>query len=279
MIKSKYLLLMTMIISILSSCKQGKKAPEDMRFKVENLSWEENSNALGVKIAVSYPIGDDILSSSIREWINETLGGTCEYNLIDGDSVLMYYGKKKAEEALDFFKEINDPQAEFNSCCYIQIKKVFETKEFVSFTYEVYEYSGGAHGSEVKDGGLFRKSDGRRFDWDIFTDNGKEALRSIIKEELKTNYFKVSTDEEFYSNIFVENATYQFPLPSASPIFKRDGVTFIYQQYEITAYALGMPQVTLPYERIIEFCTHAGKTMIKSTNDDVAKTLPYGSNY
>lgn len=273
----KFTFIILSVVFFVLSCKQ--KAPEDIRFKVENLSWEETPNAQGCKIAVSYPTNDDILSASIREWVNETLGGTCPYDLMNGDSVLMYYGLKKAVETKELLDEIGDPEAINRSCCYIQIKKVFETEEFVSFTYQVYEYTGGAHGSEILDGGLFRKSDGRRFDWDIFTDDGKEALRGIIKEELKNNYFKVSTDEEFYSNIFVENAVHQFPLPAVSPIFKRDGVTFIYQQYEITAYAYGMPQVVLPYERIIDYCTTAGKSLIKSTNDEVAKTLPYGINY
>ena len=41
-----------------------------------------------------------------------------------------------------------------------------------------------------------------------------------------------------------------------------NGVGFIYQQYEIAAYAMGMPNDTIPYERIKPFMTEWSKRLI-----------------
>ena len=70
-----------------------------------------------------------------------------------------------------------------------------------------------------------------------------------------------------------------FPLPAAAPIFKKHGVTFIYQQYEIAAYAVGMPKCSFTYEQILNLCTSTAQPLIQSTNDFIAKTLPYGKQY
>lgn len=265
---------------VLSSCQnKNNETPEDLRFKVEDLSWEEHPSAEGCKISVTYPINNDQLSLSVKEWMNEVLGGTYHDSLENGKKMIEYYGKAKAEEINEIKKEFGESPSINASCYYIQIKKVFETEELVSFTSEIYEYSGGAHGGESLDGAIFRKIDGKRFGWDMFTDEGKEKLRGMIKEDLKKNYFKVSSDDDFYNQIFDENARNKFPLPAAAPIFKKHGVTFIYQQYEIAAYAVGMPKCSFTYEQILNLCTSTAQPLIQSTNDFIAKTLPYGKQY
>ena len=45
--------------------------------------------------------------------------------------------------------------------------------------------------------------------------------------------------------LFIENGI--IPLPAAAPYLSPDGVVFVYGQYEIGAYAIGMPTFTVPY--------------------------------
>ncbi|MBQ2591047.1 MAG: DUF3298 domain-containing protein, partial [Paludibacteraceae bacterium] len=40
------------------------------------------------------------------------------------------------------------------------------------------------------------------------------------------------------------------PMPSVNPYFSKNGLEFIYGQYEIAPYACGMPQFTIPYSRV-----------------------------
>lgn len=266
------------LISILAiSCKEvHKQSVDELRLKVENISWEENPTAEGCKISVAYPIGKDALSENIRQWINESLGGTYSDSLNDGNKVITYYGEKRVREVEEYLKQFNESPSINGSCWYLQIKKNYETMQLVSYTSEVYEYAGGAHGSESLIGAMFRKSDGRRFGWDIFTEQGKEKLRQIISDELKNKYFKAKSDEDFYEMLFNVNAQSEFPLPQTNPIFKRNGILFIYQQYEIAPYAAGMPQCEIPYDKVINLCTVTVKPLIESTTDSLATTLPYG---
>ena len=67
------------------------------------------------------------------------------------------------------------------SAHYVQFKRRLKQKKFITYTSEIYEYSGGAHGGESLSGGVIRKSDGRKFGWDMFTANGKEKSKGMIK--------------------------------------------------------------------------------------------------
>ena len=53
------------------------------------------------------------------------------------------------------------------------------------------------------------------------------------------------------------------PLPSAPPTFTRQGLSFVYQQYEIAPYAAGMINFNIPYKKILPFLT-----------DDAAQLIP-----
>ena len=52
---------------------------------------------------------------------------------------------------------------------------------------------------------------------------------------------------------------YGLPLPATVPAVKGDNMLFIYQQYEIAAYALGLPCVSLPLTAVKDCLTEEGK--------------------
>ena len=52
------------------------------------------------------------------------------------------------------------------------------------------------------------------------------------------------------------------PLPITDPWITSNGVEFIYQQYEIAAYACGMPNVTLPLDALKELLTPEGRQFV-----------------
>ena len=204
--------------------------------------------------------------------MNEQLGGTYAGSLDDGKKLLEYYGTERAEKIKKTIAEIGENTSMDASAYYVQFKKAFETEKFITYTAEIYEYSGGAHGGESLSGGVFRKSDGRKFGWDMFTASGKEKLRGMIKNGLKNKFFKVNSDEELYEMLLDENARYTFPLPETAPVCRPNGVEFIYQQYEIAPYAAGLPTCTLPYDALENLFTVTMKPLIESTTDSLALT-------
>ena len=260
------------LVAGMASCNRqpAKETQTDARIKTENISWEQNQSPTGCKIAITYPTGNtDITGKVIREWINEQLGGTYTGDLNDGKKLMEYYGKEKAAQIQDDIKEFGENTAMGQSAYYVQFKKVFETCKFVTYTSEIYEYAGGAHGGESRVGQVFRKPDGRMLGWDMFTADGKEKLRNMIKNGLKQKFFRVADDEEFYNMLLDENARYQFPLPENAPIMRFNGMEFVYGQYEIVPYAAGMPSCILPYDYIRIVFTVTMKPLIESNTDSI----------
>ncbi len=85
-------------------------------------------------------------------------------------------------------------------------------------------------------------------------------MQDVIKKGLK-KYFEVHTDEEMEKFLSLEN-TYLLPLPATPPVFTKEGVLFTYQQYEIAAYAAGLPSFIVPYDEAKSLMNTTGKNLL-----------------
>ena len=56
-----------------------------------------------------------------------------------------------------------------------------------------------------------------------------------------------------------DSSSSEVPLPKTPPYLMENGVVVIYQQYEIAAYALGLPCVSLPLTAVKDCLTEEGK--------------------
>ncbi len=218
-----------------------------------------------VKIETDFPeSGNFFVLNNIREWMSEQMGGTYEGRAEDGDRMMNHY---KSSILADFKENIiPDMPPVPDIQCYkdIKIKKLQETDRFVTFVYTQEGYSGGAHGWYVMEGQTFRKSDGRRIDYDIFRAESMDELADLVKDNIFTQYFE-SNKEQFENSLTMENNDF-FPLPISAPIFREDGVEFVYQQYEIACYAAGMPACVISYDLLEPFLTQAGRSLIDATH-------------
>ena len=223
------------------------------------------------KIVVDFPTsGNPILVNAIREYISESLGisyagemennmqGSYSGDLGDGQKMIDYYFDLKYKE----FKKAHDLMAENMTgdvptfASETEIHFLYETDKFVTYEMKKYEDMGGAHGGTFISGMTFRKSDGRRVEWDLFT----KSMQDVIKKGLK-KYFEVNTDEELENSLSLEN-TYLLPLPATPPVFTKEGVLFTYQQYEIAAYAAGLPSFIVPYDEAKSLMNTTGKNLL-----------------
>ena len=244
--------------------KEGK-----LTYKQVEQTKKDNSGEY--KIVVDFPTGGNpILVNAIREYISESLGtsyageldsnmqGSYDGDLSDGQKMVDYYFDLKYKE----FKSGHDMMAENMSgdvptfASETEIRYLYETDKFVTYEYKKYEDMGGAHGGTVITGMTFRKSDGRRVDWDLFT----RSMQDVIKKGLK-KYFEANTDEEMEKFLSLEH-TYLLPLPANPPVFVKEGVSFTYQQYEIAAYAAGLPSFILPYDEAKALMNTTGKNLL-----------------
>jgi hypothetical protein len=255
--------------TVTENVKDDGKKEGKLTYKQIEQSKKDNSGEY--KIVVDFPTGGNpILVNAIREYISESLGtsyageldsnmqGSYDGDLSDGQKMVDYYFDLKYKE----FKSGHDMMAENmmgdvpTFASETEIRYLYETDKFVTYEYKKYEDMGGAHGGTVITGMTFRKSDGRRVDWDLFT----RSMQDVIKKGLK-KYFEANTDEEMEKFLTLEH-TFLLPLPANPPVFIKEGVSFTYQQYEIAAYAAGLPSFILPYDEAKALMNTTGKNLL-----------------
>lgn len=237
--------------------------------KTQSISVYDSTAVNGVsgvvKIEVDFPRdGNFFVMNNIREWMSEQLGGSYESNLDNGNKMIDFYAssfmKDMKENVIPDLPKIDDMN------CYksVKITKLYETDSYITYIYTQEGYSGGAHGWYILQGQTFRKTDGRRIDFDIFREELNDNLAQLVRDNIYSQYFDSDT-EQIENGLTIENSDY-FPLPLTAPIFMEDGVEFIYQQYEISCYAAGLPACVISYDLIEPFLTQSGKALIGNTN-------------
>lgn len=250
---------------------EQEDAQKDGKLTYKQVEQSKKDKSGEYKIIVDFPTsGNPILVNAIREYISESLGisyagemennmqGSYSGDLGDGQKMIDYYFDLKYKE----FKNAHDEMAEHMQgdaptfASETEIHFLYETDKFVTYEMKKYEDMGGAHGGTFISGMTFRKSDGRRVEWDLFT----KSMQDVIKKGLK-KYFEVNTDEELENSLSLEN-TYLLPLPATPPVFTKEGVLFTYQQYEIAAYAAGLPSFIVPYDEAKSLMNSTGKNLL-----------------
>lgn len=111
-------------------------------------------------------------------------------------------------------------------------------------------YTGGAHANSYRSSLLFRLIDGAELKLDsILIPGSKDQIAAKFEAKLRLQYEvgeKESLNEAGFW--FAEN---QFRL-SEQFIYKPEGISIYYNSYEIGPYAMGLIEVFLPYEQVVD---------------------------
>lgn len=241
----------------------------DKTLTTDSVKYENKGKMAEVTITAEYPVGGgELLTNAIREYINESLGGTYTGKLTDGNSLATFYGNTEMKTLTDDAKEYWNENSVALVHEYV-FHKEHETDKYVTYTAIDYSYMGGAHGLSVFSGTTFRKSDGRRFGMEMLHDTDKEGFRLLLKEGLK-EYFSenasdtnIKTDEDLKNCLMTDNGVDYLPLPRTNPYLTEKGVAFVYQAYEIAPYAAGLPTFIIPYDKMEPYMTVTALRMLK----------------
>ena len=267
--------------------------------KTETLNYEESAAHADLSIKVELPVyGQSSTADRIRaalvEVMDEQLShiGTYEEDRLfpdyEGDmskteSLVTYYRDKALEAIGRLSKEDYDERVasieENDGLTEGQRKEILdempgweydfgllknrETDKYVVFLSEDYVYLGGAHGGITGRGGLtFDKKDGILVA-KMIDPASLDAIQPLLRKGL-TQYFSENdvevTPEELDNYLFLETGV--VPLPAWTPYPSEDGLVFTYQQYEIAAYAAGMPNFTIPFADLVPYLTPEAKALL-----------------
>ena len=121
------------------------------------------------------------------------------------------------------------------------------TPSLWSYAMDVYEYNGGAHGNRYL---LIQNYDFQTGDavseQDLFIDDYYELLKTLLLEALIAQTDEAETKKDLrrlgYSVADV--------VPNENFYVTPEGITYVYNPYEIAPYAMGCIQISLPWETV-----------------------------
>lgn len=229
--------------------------------RTDTLSFEKHEGYYTVTMFVEYPVaGSDSLVKSIREYINDFLDGKYSGSLADGLALI----RESGEYVFNVLQEEGDVDEEYVPDLFIQkcVTRGYENSAFVTFEASNTQYTGGIHGIGFESGCTFCKANGKRFDSNMLKNTDAPAFKRLIKNGLK-KFFAAEgkgaesiSDEELADELVSYGGSLdEIPLPDAEPFMTAEGVKFIYQPYEISYYAAGRPEFTIPYDVIKPYLT------------------------
>lgn len=263
--KSFYLLtIMVLCGFLMSACshtKTGKK--NDIRFtsiqKKEqyHLLGDTANPACNLEINFSYPskYSDPKVLALLQENFILSYFGEKYQKMTPQEAVDKYtadylanYKDLEKDYVSDLKNEENAPVGAWYGYFEISSDKVtFNKNDIVSYTVSYNYYTGGAHGAHTyMNHVLYLKTGKTLSEEDIFNDDYKEKLSKLIVDKIaKQN--NVADPKE------LENVGY-FSIDEIEPngnfTVDGNGLTYIYNEYEIAAYVIGAIKVHFTFEEL-----------------------------
>ncbi len=232
---------------------------------------------------VDYPRQSDSLATGVKQFIAEKLAtlylpynnedvALKDYPLFQGDiqqceNLVKHY----AEGTRRYFAAQQKEMREENIgsewiphfLSHVKIRKQTETATYVTYSVAHEVYLGGAHGSYHYTETTISKRTCRPLAQTVDTTKVMQMqplLRKGIVSYL-TDCGIENAETDYKDYLFLPDDGH-FPLPVNAPSPTKDGMAFVYQQYEIASYAVGLVSFTIPYAEIMPYLCEEMKSLI-----------------
>lgn len=264
------------------------------KMSVQDITYSDSTSFINFNASFQLPAGNDNVSRTIRQQLvqiaSDQLNGMLVYeddipitpissteelieqcistkdslNALSKDdygmrrSIIMEYPELSSQEKQEMLSYIPTWDED------MAISLLADTTDYCVFLSQNYFYLGGAHGGISGAGYLtFLKSDGSLF-MDFLTGDCCEGMQPLLRKGIADYLLECGEQVEpedigEYLLIFGEDSI--IPLPQYQPCPGPEGLTFMYQQYEITPYAMGMPEFTISYSDLEPFMTEQARSL------------------
>ncbi len=245
----------------------------------ENISADSLTRSF---VHADFPVGEGPLADAVREYINASLAvnglfyttavepgsksARYEGDPTDGEAMLRYYCDDNAaclRAELETMRSEERPELPELSC-EVNITRIAETDRYLTYCFNLYCYLGGAHGSFTSSCTNFSRLTGDRITGSVDASHVEELqplLRRGVLSYLHLAGEESATDANLMDYLLLDGNT--IPLPAVAPYLAGDGLHFVYQQYEIAPYALGLVGFVIPYDDIRPYLTAEVQALVE----------------
>jgi len=231
-------LLLLFILVLFSSCVK------ENLFEFKETLIEKNEP---VKIEVIYPKLNDVsdVSSKINKSIETSLAEQIAFFEEDTSNLTLDGAISQFENRFVDFKNEFEANAQPWEVI-INSEIVFQSMYVITISIDSYTFTGGAHGNSVITLLNFDPETGNLYSQDDVFKKSNE-FTELVKQHFKTeSEAKKTNNQDVY--FFGED----FRLPENIG-FNEEGVIFLYNTYELSSYAGGITEFTIPYTEIYKF--------------------------
>jgi Deacetylase PdaC/Protein of unknown function (DUF3298) len=135
----------------------------------------------------------------------------------------------------------NSSQGPWRPYEYVFTYKIpFSDQNHLSVIYNEYFYTGGAHGISIGTTYNFNTKTGELIPLSKIIDGKTKVIQDYVFQQLQkqySGYILIKSPNEIELNDKVRLW-----------VFEKDGIKLIFKEYEVAAYAAGMPEVFVPYQ-------------------------------
>ncbi len=235
------------ISGMLSSCSGGVST-QISESSGKYVLAEGETDSLEIEIQVEYPVSG--LTQPAMDNITKTLTTSLfgdQYAAMQPEEAIDAYISGSVDEyrkdnlpLLEMSKDM--PHASLSWSDYITGAVAGSHGDILSYTMTKYAYTGGAHGMtsetalnfDMKTGSLLTEGD-------FFKEGYKEKLPALLSGHLASSLENPADTSMLFTREIGPNGNFQVT---------EEGVTYIYNQYEIAPYAMGIIRVTLPWDEL-----------------------------
>lgn len=258
-------------------------ASEVVPLKTDSIGIELSDTMAEVRVSVDWPVeGNDSLLHGIRQYILKQLGIK---KCTDIKAELKKIAKVNYKELKIQWQEDREYRGDDMTMTYSSYQRIFideESDTYVTYSYCTEGFTGGAHGYATAAGITFSKATGKQIGYEsvfnekkgefsikhqnLFRSTKSDGLYKLIKKGVK-DYFSDfedhrMTDAELADVLQNVPDVNHIPVPQFPPTFSKKGLVFLYQQYEIGPYAVGMPNFCIPYKKVLPYLTDEAAELV-----------------
>ena len=249
--KIAYLLAGMTMAAWISGCSTPEIVTEDVGATYSAAFYEGGKDSLVMEISLEWPVSGlpAVAMENIQKGLISNIFGK-DYSALGIEQAIGRYLQEETEtyrsNSSDFMKMIQKNEDDIMTGMFSWVET--SDGEFLppymnmqSYILSTYDYTGGAHGIDAEKGMTFDLSKGKQLkEDDLFVREYKPELSRILSANMKK-----SLDEEIYGMLFIMEIE-----PNGNFYVSDEGVTYIYNRYEIGPYVSGIVRVTVPWEEL-----------------------------
>ncbi len=245
----KYLIVFTVLL-LLSACSQLKKENDIKIFtNEEKAEWGNCDEGACVTISFSY---DSLASKNYDvSFINNFSLGLFKSDMNEKFSGFKELFEKVSQEFISeyrgFINDMRDYKVPWDYREKFQIVEI--NLPYIAAQFDFYSFTGGAHGNTTTNYYNFDVENKTILEYDkLFGKQEKSDLDEIAEKILRKKY-KIKNNEKLTDAGFWFGKNKGFSL-NGNFLILRDGLKFLFNQYEIAPYSMGQIEIFIPKDKL-----------------------------